>query len=889
MQKYTGIFILLFCSFFTKAQDDIRVNITLDNESLSDVFEVLEKDYDISFSYSDELIKDIKVSGNFDDTSLSVFLTTILKNEKIKFEFIEEKYVLISPDENKQIEEIDTRPPPLSLCGSIQDELTKEGLSYANVYIINSNIGTTTDDNGDFQLKGRFSKTDSLEISFMGYQTQRFVVSELLNQPCRSFIMKLDEYESVAVKVTGYLMDGIYLGSDANEVKIQPDKMNILPGQIEPDVMESIRLLPGVSSPDESASKLHIRGGTPDQNLVLWDGIPMYHTGHFFGSISAFNPYIVDEVNVWRGNFGPEYGGRVSGIIDINSTQDIPEKIKLGAGLNFTHGHAFTEVPIWKDKSALVVSYRRSFTDFWDSPTYNNLRNKIFQGTKIESNSDNNEEEETPLELINNFSFYDMNAKWLLNPSEKDKIHISTFAGRNSLDYEVNNSIDDYDVRDELRLKNWGVSGEWTRDWNKKLSSKFNTSYSDFEYNYQYIITQDSINNPIEHISKSNTVEDIRLRLESKYAFNEKHQLNTGYHFTVQNVAFNIDETFLLETGYTESNNGIGQTQSIFLDYGFQNEKWLLNGGLRYNYFNLANAHFLEPRFSIQWQATPSFRLKLNGGLHHQFISQLIELDFNTLGVNNEIWILADEEENSVIRSQQLAAGFIFKKKGWQIDVEGYAKRLLNITSLSTSFGSQFTDNFSTGSSDIIGVDVLVKKRWKNYRSWISYTWSNADYNFPELSDNSFPAFHDQRHTLGWMHLFKWHPLEISLGWNYHSGLPYTPLSNTEIETVIEEEEGEEYLVANPVLGIINSGRLPHYHRLDFSMVYTFPHKLTNKWKGRVGFSFTNIYNRDNFFSRTFTQSILDEDDDPNEVEVLEVEKYLIEFTPNILFRIEWN
>ncbi|MGK0390299.1 MAG: outer membrane cobalamin receptor [Maribacter sp.] len=872
-----------------KAQDDILVTIAFDDELLSVVFENLEKEYDISFSYSNDLIKDIKVNGNFDNTPLSLVLTAILKKEKVKFEFIEEKYILISPDENKQIEEeLDTRSPSLSICGNIQDELTQDGLSYTNVYILNSNIGTATDENGNFKLKGRFSKIDSLEISFMGYETQRFAVRELLNQPCRNFVMKLDEYESVAVKVTGYLMDGIYLGSDANEVKIQPDKMNILPGQIEPDVMQSVLLLPGVISPDESASKLHIRGGTPDQNLVLWDGIPMYHTGHFFGSISAFNPYIVDEVNVWRGNFGPQYGGRVSGIIDINSTQKVSEKIKIGAGLNFTHGHAFAEIPIWKDKSALIVSYRRSFTDLWGSPTFNNLKNKIFQGTKVESNEDQNEEEEEPLELINNFSFYDANAKWLLNPTKKDKIYVSAFTGRNSLDYEVNNSIEDYDVRDELRLKNWGISGEWGRDWNDKLSSKLNAAYSDFEYNYQYLITTDSINNPIENISKSNTVEDFRLRLESKYSFNEQHEINTGYHFTIQNVAFNINETLLFEPNSEESNNGKGKTQSVFLDYIFQNEKWLLNGGLRYNYFNRATAHSVEPRFSLQWQAIPSLRLKLNGGLHHQFISQLVELEFNTLGVNNEIWILADEEENSVIKSQQLAAGFIFKKKGWQVDVEAYAKKLSNIASLSTSFGSQVTDNFSSGTSDILGIDILLKKRWKRYRSWISYTWSKANYTFPELSNNSFPAFHDQRHTLGWMHLFKWHPLEISLGWNYHSGLPFTALSSTEIETFVDEE-GDEYVIANPLLGKINSTRLANYHRLDFSMVYTFPHKLTSKWKGRLGFSLTNIYNRSNVFSTTYSESIIDEYDDPNDIEVLEIEKYLLEFTPNILFRIEWN
>ncbi len=876
-------YILCFCfiSSWTFAQQEIFINIEIVNESLIQVFDQVERDHEISFSYNNELIKDIVVNGIFVKTPLKEFLTEILKFEKIKFEVVEEKYILISPDLNKKLATL--APPTISVCGIVKDELTLEAIYFANAYIKNTTIGTSCEVDGSFKLKGSFTEKDTLVISYVGYQTQEMLVKAFRNKPCRSITLILNDYQTPVVKVMGYIMDGVYLGNDANEVKIQPDNINQLPGQVEPDIMQSIQLLPGVISPDESASKIHIRGGTPDQNLVLWDNIPVYHTGHFFGSISAFNPYIVDEVNVWRGAFGVEYGGRVSGVVDIQSNNKIPEKINLGVGMNLTHGHAFAKIPIWKEKSAFILSYRRSFTDFWETPTFSKLKNKVFQGTKIE---DGEADDNDLIELKNKFKFYDANAKWILKPTATDEIQVSFFTGKNSLEYSLEDIEDELDTSDELDLDNWGISANWEKKWNNKLSTKINSTYSDFIYNYQYINQQDSLTLPIEDINKSNSVIDYRIRLEGRYLLNDQHSLMGGYHFTSQEVGYNISEKLLFEENISEENNSSGKTQSLFLDYAFQNKKWLLNGGLRYNYFDLNAGHFFEPRFSIQWQPKLALKLKLNGGISHQFIGQLVDLELNSLGVNNEIWILSDEEKDSAIKGQQFALGFLYKKKGWQIDVEGYFKKLENITSLSTSFNTMVSDNFSTGTSNIIGVDILLKKRWKNYRTWISYTLAKADYTFEELSENSFPAFHDQRHTLSWMHMYKWKNLELSLGWNFHSGLPFTPLEDAELTQL--EDEGEEYDVITPVLSTINSARLIPYHRLDFSATYSFPKSNTKRWEGKVGFSIQNMYNRYNVFSTSFSDNILDEDD-PSEDDPLEIDKGLLEFTPNILLRFEWN
>ena len=247
---------------------------------------------------------------------------------------------------------------------------------------------------------------------------------EGVNLPCRNIFLGLALVDFPKIIITEYLADGIDQNSADAHISIKPEKMDMLPGLTEADVLQSIQLLPGVSSPNETASGIFIHGGTPDQNLILWDGIPIYHSGHFFGSISAFNPNVVDDVKVYRGGFGPQYGGRVSGVIDISSTDNIPEQISAGIGINLTHGDAFAKIPLFKQKAALILSFRRSFTDLWQTPTFKQMSKKVFQGTKIEDSQEEAEDDDN-LDLTQEFHFIDFSAKWIWQVSPKDRFVMS--------------------------------------------------------------------------------------------------------------------------------------------------------------------------------------------------------------------------------------------------------------------------------------------------------------------------------------------------------------------------------------------------------------------------------------------------------------------------------
>lgn len=207
---------------------------------------------------------------------------------------------------------------------------------------------------------------------------------------------------------------------------------------------------------------------------------------------------------------------------------------------------------------------------------------------------------------------------------------------------------------------------------------------------------------------------------------------------------------------------------------------------------------------------------------------------------------------------------------------------MTGLTSFSLSFGGlQAQENtFLTGEGTVVGLDILLKKRWRKYTSWFSYTLSDIQYSFDGLNNGqSFAASHDHRHNLSWMHLFKLNQFEISVGWNFRTGLPYTDVID------IEEFTDGTAVNYNLVYGATNAERLPNYHRLDVSFLYQFESK-SNQWNGTIGLSFFNLYNRSNVANTNFFIGYPDVND--NELILYQQDRTLLDFTPNVMIKLVW-
>jgi len=688
----------------------------------------------------------------------------------------------------------------------------------------------------------------------------------------KSSLTSTQQLEEIIIKE--YITSGISRTNEDAAILVSPKKLGILPGLTEPDVLQSIQLLPGVQSPTETAAGVYIRGGTPDQNLVLWDGIKMYHSGHFFGTISAFNPYITEDIKLYKSGTKARYGNRISGVIDITSDHDIPEAVEGGFGSNMTHADAFVRAPIGKS-TAVIVSARRSINDIINTETYSNLAKRVFQDTKIsEGNKVFEEDEVTNTKDL--FYFTDFTVKAITKTNENNKITLSSLFTKNKLDYGF--LIEKYDEasRDQLDIKNQGMSFKWDHDYGKSLRHAVSSYYSNFDLNY---IGSNSITDEFsDQLSKDNIIDDFGIAYDLDLDLNDRSSFGFGYQFSSAKVkyALKFEDSESPEENFDQSNIETNNIQALYGDYILQNsDKWFIDLGLRANYFSVLDKFYIEPRFQFEVKLNSEFRFKASGENLHQAVSQVVEFNTKQFGLENQIWVISDGNNIPALKSTQLTSGFVFNKAGWDIDLEGYYKKVDGLTSFTLGF-ENVDDFFSVGKSNVFGMELLIKKKIQNYRTWLSYSFVNNDFTFSNINDgNSFPSNADITHQLTWSHTYTWKSFDVSLGWNYRTGIPYTKATGivgTPPNSVINFEE-------------TNGDRLPNYHRLDISATYKFNISESEKWKGKIGFSLLNVYNQKNILSRTYEKR----QDNTNSGEVLrEINKISLGMTPNFVFRVEF-
>ncbi|RED48964.1 TonB-dependent receptor domain-containing protein [Seonamhaeicola aphaedonensis] len=690
-------------------------------------------------------------------------------------------------------------------------------------------------------------------------------------KPRKTRITDTQQLQEVLIKE--YLTTGISKKKDDASISLLPNKLGILPGLTEPDVLQSIQLLPGVQSPTETASGLYIRGGTPDQNLILWDGIKMYHSGHFFGTISAFNPYITEEIKLYKSGTRAKYGNRISGVIDITSDNDIPNKIEGGAGLNMTHADIYLKAPI-SNQAAIITSARRSITDIFDTETFRNLSKRVFQETKISEGNKVFEDDEV-LTTKDVFNFRDFTIKALVKPNKNNQLSVSTLFTNNKLDYGF--LIEEFDEasNDKLEITNQGSSLNWKHNFNNSFSHDFNAYYSKFDLEY---VGGNSITDEFsDELRKLNTIDDFGFSYNTNLKLNEPTTLGVGYEFSSNKVNYGLSftDSESPEEDFNESNENTNNTHALYLDYQYKrSNKWLLNAGLRTNYFSVLNQFFVEPRVQFETRLSSSLKYKVSGETLHQAVSQVVEFNTQEFGLEDQIWVLSEDGEIPVLKSKQFTSGFIFGKRGWNIDIEAYYKKINGLTSYTLGF--EISDNFfSKGESEVFGMDVLIKKRIQNYRTWLSYSYVNNDFSFDYInSGEEFSGNSDITHQLTWSHTYEWNHFNVSLGWNIRTGIPYTKATG-----IIDTPDGPQIEYDE-----VNGARLPDYHRLDLSTTYTFNVSNKDNWKGKIGFSILNIYNKSNLLSRTYERR----QGASNEDALREVNKSSIGITPNLLFRMDF-
>ncbi len=647
------------------------------------------------------------------------------------------------------------------------------------------------------------------------------------------------------VIVRNYLTKGITKNKDASFV-FSSRKLGLLAGLTEADVLESIQQLPGVISSSETATELNVRGGTQDQNQIIWDNINIYHGGHLFGMVSVFNPNVADKITFHNKGTNAKFGDRISSVIDVKTTKIIPKKTNIEIGINGISTDAYINTPVIQNKFGLQFSFRRSYEDIYENLTFRKFEEKAFQNTNINDEF---------------FYFKDYNVKANIQVNKNNFVELSYIHVDNDLESEYNTENNFYS--DILDSENDGYSLKWNSKFNTKTSLEIGASLSN--YRLDYLHKTSDTKDLISTFTKQNYITDSFIFTQFNKKINKTNTLNIGYQYNLKDVSFLFkdkkDIIYILDKDYSAIT-----THAIYGNYSFKTKgklDYIL--GFRTNYYENFNTFKLEPRFVITKELSDKFKLQFTGEIKNQIISQIDETVLSNLSLENKIWRLADGEDFPIINARQISLGGIYNFNKLTVDMDIYHKTVDGITALSLGFLNPLDNQFHIGVQKINGVDVYLKKRLQKFNTWISYSFLNVQNKYEGLNNNKYFTANTQiSHAFSTTINYNNKGLKVALSWILRTGKPLTDLDYT--------ETGDAYFHG------INTENHPIYHRLDLSGVYHF--KITEKIRAKTGLSIRNMYNNKNHIDTEFHGN--NTIDDPIQIKTL----YSIGITPNFMFRV---
>ncbi len=722
-----------------------------------------------------------------------------------------------------------------TISGYVRDKKTGEDLPGANILVEEIKKGTSSNNYGFYSItlpKGNYT----LKISFVGYNE---IVKKINLDKDIKLNFTLEETIIMAneIVVTGEKSNRNIESIEMSTYKLPVDMIKEIPSFMgEVDVLKSIQLLPGVQSAGEGNTGFYVRGGGPDQNLILLDNAIVYNAGHLFGFFSIFNADAIKDVNLIKGGAPANYGGRLSSVLDISMKEGNNQTYCIDGGIGVIASRITVQGPIKKDTCSFIVSGRRTYIDVLTKP--------FIKGNLKGSG----------------YYFYDLNTKVNYRFTENDRLFLSGYFGRDVFSFK--NKRDGFSVR--FPWGNATLSARWNHVYNQKIFQNVTATFSD--YNFIFGAEQDDF-----EFKMYSGVRDYSLSVDYTYLPNILHTIKFGIQYTFHNIQ---PGSATARIGGTNFDSGkiiryYNHDAAIYINDEWDvSEKVKLSIGLRPTFFQfvgpftryilddykrakdtieykhlepIATYKNIEPRISARYILNKTTSLKASYSQNYQYI-QLASMSSATLPT--DAWVPSTDKIKPQF-SVQYAAGIFknFNNDTYETSIEVYYKTMKNLIDYKEgltsdeNIGNNPDNNFTFGSGKSYGAEFFVKRRIGKFNGWIGYTLSKTTRLFPYINNGKeYPAKYDRRHDLSVVLTY-----DLSKKWQFGAVFVYAtgdattlPISRFFIEGRIINEYGER-----------NSFRLAPYHRADISVTYNFPNK-EKKWKSSLNFSVYNLYNRMN-------------------------------------------
>ena len=725
-----------------------------------------------------------------------------------------------------------------SINGFVRDDASGEPISYANVFLSNSSIGAATNSDGYFVLSGIPSGLYEVNVTMIGYGVFKEEVNLLNRESVRLEIRLTEEaIKGIEVLVTAERQK-FERSMESSQIALDLREINSAPAFVEPDVFRTLQMLPGVQTTSDFSSALYVRGSTPDQNLIMLDGIAVYNPYHLGGIFSTFNTDAIKEADFHAGGFPARYGGRMGAILNVINREGNTEKITGSANLSLISSKALIEGPLpkWKGmKGSWMISGRRTYID------------KVVDALALPSGSKNSDGSDIPLRFP--YYFYDYQIKANLDIDQDHRLTFTRFYGDDVLDFsyeDPSETVSNENVTIQQDSK-FGLDWPWGNQTNgltwrwivspKMITKTFlsNSRYRfDFDLFFQnrdlYNYSDSTVINFINfNWNIYDIIKDRTLETEVQYKYSNDHELTGG--FQIKKIRFDLGIEYDLETQDTSftwnplSLKNNTQEISFFLQDRWEVSKRLkIRSGLRLTDYNLHKKIYADPRIGMKYHISDDIALKANWGLYHQFLTTANNQDENLRLV--ELWLGIPKEKPASVSEHVIGGIEYMSPRNIFYRIELYQKTFENLLTLKqdnaneyegTSQDSTMNEFWDTrGNSN--GIELLVKKSSGKFNGWIGYTFSETKY-YTEPSGWHNPNF-DRTHTINIVGNYDLtSDLELSAALTQSSGNPYTKI----LGRVYDWEQSLYndsywYPIDSYLVGAKNTERYDDYFRIDIGM-----------------------------------------------------------------------
>lgn len=720
------------------------------------------------------------------------------------------------------------RAQSMTISGYVSEKSSAERIIGGIVFAPQKGIGTATNAFGFYSITIP-NATDSvrLRVSYVGYTTQEFALAPGGNRSLNIELEKLSDLKEVVVTAQ---KDELQTRTQMSAIDLPINTIKALPAFLgEADIMKAIQLLPGIQAGSEGSTGIYVRGGGPDQNLILLDGVPVYNASHIFGFMSVFNADAVKSVEVIKGGFPARYGGRLSSVIDINMKEGDKNKIHGEGGIGLVASRLMLEGPIQKGKSSFMVSGRRTYVDFIMRPI-------------IKQSTDDN--------LTTGYYFYDLNAKLNFKLTEKDHLYVSGYFGNDRFyskfkeDGWVNTSSDN-----NLKWGNITAVARWNHQFSHKLFGNLTTYYS----RYRFIISSQQretwgTGSTSFLLQYNSGIDDKTIKYDLDYLPGGNHYIKTGVSYVAHTYSPGALQTKISELNIlsdtTLGNNTLnaGELDAYVEDDIRLSDKLKANIGLHWTGFWVRNKMYnaLQPRVALRYLINDRLSAKASFVQMNQFINLLTN---TTVGLPTDLWVPVTDRA-PMQTSYQGAAGIAYTHHtGIEMSVEGYYKTMDNVLEYKegASFFNTTTgweDKVEVGQGKSYGGELFLQKKKGRFTGMMGYTLSYTTRQFDNLNNGEeFPYRYDRRHDFkiaGIYNLSK--RIELSAEWIYGTG--------NAITMPVAVYQGQDQNVVE-VYGSRNGYRMAPYHRGDVSIKFS---KEKKRYSRAWVLAVYNIYNRQNPF-----------------------------------------